>query len=111
MSSDLMEYFNKRSRLGILSTSSTDERVDSAVFGSPNMIDEKTVLVATAKNRTFTNLLENPNAVYIIVERCSESPNETNTNMETAIPVLNKNTCGRRLNFLIFRNNFISLST
>jgi hypothetical protein len=24
---------------------------------------------------------------------------------------LNKNTCGRRLNFLIFRNNFISLST
>ena len=29
----------------------------------------------------------------------------------TAIPVLNKNTCGRRLNFLIFRNNFISLST
>jgi MEDS: MEthanogen/methylotroph, DcmR Sensory domain len=31
--------------------------------------------------------------------------------IETAIPVLNKNTCGRRLNFLIFRNNFISLST
>jgi membrane-associated protein len=29
----------------------------------------------------------------------------------SAIPVLNKNTCGRRLNFLIFRNNFISLST
>jgi hypothetical protein len=28
-----------------------------------------------------------------------------------AIPVLNKNTCGKRLNFLIFRNNFISLST
>jgi ABC-2 type transport system permease protein len=31
--------------------------------------------------------------------------------LNTAIPVLNKNTCGRRLNFLIFRNNFISLST
>ena len=30
---------------------------------------------------------------------------------QTEIPVLNKNTCGRRLNFLIFRNNFISLST
>jgi hypothetical protein len=88
MSSDLMEYFNKGSRLGILSTSSTDGRVDSAVFGSPNMIDEKTVLVATAKNRTFTNLLENPNAVYIIVERCSESPNETNTNMETGSSVM-----------------------
>jgi predicted HTH transcriptional regulator len=34
-----------------------------------------------------------------------------NINNATAIPVLNKNTCGRRLNFLIFRNNFISLST
>jgi division protein CdvB (Snf7/Vps24/ESCRT-III family) len=28
-----------------------------------------------------------------------------------AIPVLDKNTCERRLNILIFRNNFISLST
>jgi len=32
------------------------------------MIDEKTVVVATAKNRTFVNLLENPNAVYVIME-------------------------------------------
>jgi chromosome segregation ATPase len=29
----------------------------------------------------------------------------------SAIPVLNKNICGRQLNFLIFRNNFITLST
>jgi len=60
---NLMEYFNKGPRLGVLSTSSNDGQVDSAVFGSPHMIDEKTVLVATAKNRTFANLLENPNAV------------------------------------------------
>jgi hypothetical protein len=32
------------------------------------MIDEKTVVVATAKNRTFANLQENPNAVYLILE-------------------------------------------
>jgi hypothetical protein len=36
---------------------------------------------------------------------------EEKAEAEAAIPVLNKNTCGRRLNFLIFRNNFISLST
>ena len=88
MSSDLMEYFNKGPRLGILSTSSNDGRVDSAIFGSPHMIDEKTVLVATGKNRTFTNLLENPNAVYIILESCSDSSNETNTKMEPGSSVM-----------------------
>jgi hypothetical protein len=31
--------------------------------------------------------------------------------VHSAIPVLDKNTCERRLNILIFRNNFISLST
>ena len=64
----LMDYFNKEPRIGVLSTSSKDGKVDSAVFGSPHMIDEKTVLLATAQNRTLTNLLENPDAVYLIME-------------------------------------------
>ena len=64
----LMDYFNKEPRIGVLSTSSKDGKVDSAVFGSPHMIDEKTVLLATAQNRTLANLLENPNAVYLIME-------------------------------------------
>ena len=68
MPANLIEYFNKAPRLGVLSTSSSDGRVDSAVFGSPQMIDEKTVLAATANNRTFANLLENPHAIYTIME-------------------------------------------
>jgi hypothetical protein len=88
MPANLMEYFNKGPRLGVLSTSSNDGQVDSAVFGSPHMIDEKTVLVATAKNRTFANLLENPNAVYVIIERCSDSPKEENMNMEPGSSVM-----------------------
>jgi Pyridoxamine 5'-phosphate oxidase len=79
---NLMEYFNKAPRLGVLSTSSKDGKVDSAVFGSPQMIDEKTVLIATAQNRTFENLMENPNAVYMILEQCLESPREENINIE-----------------------------
>lgn len=82
MPANLMEYFNKAPRLGVLSTSSKDGKVDSAVFGSPHMIDEKTVLIATAKNRTFANLMENPNAVFMILEQCSDSPREENINME-----------------------------
>jgi hypothetical protein len=46
------------------------------------MIDEKTVLMATAQNRTFTNLIENPNAVYLIMEQCSDFPKGEDINME-----------------------------
>jgi hypothetical protein len=68
MAGKLMEYFNKQPRLGVLSTSSKSGAVDAAVLGSPQMIDEKTVTVALARGRTFSNLQENPNAVYIILE-------------------------------------------
>ncbi|AKB55016.1 MULTISPECIES: pyridoxamine 5'-phosphate oxidase family protein [Methanosarcina] len=68
MSSDLIDYFNKSPRLGVLSTASTDGKVNSAVFGSPQMIDENTVIAATADNRTFANLQENPYALYTIME-------------------------------------------
>jgi hypothetical protein len=68
MTAKLFEYFNKQPRLGVISTSSKDGKVDSAVYGSPQMIDENTVLVALAKGRTFSNLQENPNAVFMIME-------------------------------------------
>lgn len=88
MSANLMDYFNKAPRLGVLSTSSKDGKVDSAVFGSPQMIDEKTILIATAQNRTFANLMENPNAVYMIMEQCSDSPKEEDMNLEPGISVM-----------------------
>jgi hypothetical protein len=68
MPENLIEYFNKSPRIGVLSTSSTDGRIDLAVFGSPQMIDEKTVIAATADNRTFANLREDPYAMYAIME-------------------------------------------
>lgn len=68
MAGKLAEYFNKQPRLGVFSTSSKDGKVDSAVYGSPMMIDEKTVTVAMAMGRTFSNLRENPNAVFMIME-------------------------------------------
>ena len=68
MTVELMEYFNRQPRLGVISTSSQDGRVDSAVYGSPQMIDEKTVIVALARGRTWANLQDNPHAVYMIME-------------------------------------------
>jgi hypothetical protein len=69
MAEKLAEYFNKQPRIGIISTSSKDGKVDSAVYGSPQMIDENTVIVALAKGRTFANLQENPNATFMIMEQ------------------------------------------
>ncbi len=72
MTSKLMDYFNKQPRIGVLSTSTKDGKADSAVFGSPHMIDEKTVVVATGNNRTFSNLQENPYAMFLIMEPGAE---------------------------------------
>src|SRR3989304_3095972 len=68
MDGRLMDYFNKQPRLGCLSTSGKDGKVNVACFGSPRMIDERTVVMALRKNRTFDNLKENPNAVFMIME-------------------------------------------
>jgi hypothetical protein len=64
----LVEYFNKSPRIGTLSTADKAGKVDSAVFGSPRMTDEKTVVMGLGKNRTLTNLQQNPYAMYLIME-------------------------------------------
>lgn len=68
MSSKLMEYFNKQPRIGTISTAGKDGAVDVAVMGSPQMTDEKTVIVGSGSNRTLANLQQNPYAVYMIME-------------------------------------------
>ena len=68
MSKALMEFFNKRPRLGTLSTADRNGRVNSAYFASPEMIDEKTIVMGSTKNRTLSNLQENPHAVFLVME-------------------------------------------
>src|SRR5512136_1086664 len=68
MSSKLMDYFNKSPRIGTLSTADKAGNVDSAIFGSPRMTDEKTVVMGLGKNRSLANLQQNPLAVYLIME-------------------------------------------
>ncbi len=65
---ELMAIFNKRPRIGTLSTANTKGEVNVAVFGSPQMIDENTVVMGIGKNRSFANLKENPKAVFMVVE-------------------------------------------
>jgi hypothetical protein len=65
---DVMDLFNKRPRIGALSTANQKGEVNVAVFGSPQMIDENTVVMGIGPNRSFANLQKNPNAVFIVVE-------------------------------------------
>ena len=74
MFANLINYFNRQPRIGTLSTASKDGQVDAACFGSPMMVDEKTVVMAVRKNRTFANLQENPSAAFMIIEPSKTGP-------------------------------------
>lgn len=65
---EVMELFNKRPRIGSLATASIKGDVNAAVFGSPRMIDENTVVMGIGHSRTLQNLQENPKAVFIVME-------------------------------------------
>jgi hypothetical protein len=68
MSEKLIEYFNKQPRLGTLSTADRNGKINAAYFGSPRMVDEKTIFMGLGNNRTFANLQENPHAVFMVME-------------------------------------------
>ncbi len=70
---DVMEMFNKKSRIGALATSNKNGDVNAAVFGSPQMINEDTIIMAIGDNRSFKYLQENPKASFIVIEP-GESP-------------------------------------
>ena len=65
---EVMKMFNKETRIGALATVNRNGDVNAAVFGSPRMIDEETVIMAIGDNRSFRNLQENPKATFIVVE-------------------------------------------
>ena len=65
---EVMKMFNKETRIGSLATTNRNGDVNAAVFGSPRMIDQETVIMAIGDNRTFRNLQENPKATFLVVE-------------------------------------------
>lgn len=71
---NLIAYFNKKPRIGTLSTANAQGQVDVAIFGSARMLNEKTIVLETQNNRTFANLISNPNAVFCIVEPAQNMP-------------------------------------
>ena len=65
---EVMALFNKRPRNCLICTANTKGEVNVAVYGSPRMIDEDTVVLAVRNNRSYQNLQKNPKAAIIVVE-------------------------------------------
>jgi len=64
----VMEMFNRKTRIGALATADKKGAVNVAVFGSPRMIDENTVIMGIGENRSYRNLQENPKASFVVIE-------------------------------------------
>ena len=74
MSTTLMQYLNGQPKIGALSTADAQGRVSSACFGSPRMLDERTVVIGLGRNRTLANLQDNPRACLLIAEPARTLP-------------------------------------
>ena len=65
---DLREYFEQKRGKGILSTSDSSGRVNSAVYARPHFMDDGTVAFIMAHRLTHENIMSNPHACYIFLE-------------------------------------------
>ena len=65
---EIMAFFNKRPRNCLIGTTNGNGEVNVAVYGSPRMIDEGTVVLAARNNRSYRNLQENPHAALFVTE-------------------------------------------
>ncbi|MBE0617055.1 MAG: pyridoxamine 5'-phosphate oxidase family protein, partial [Proteobacteria bacterium] len=66
-SESVRDLVNDPRRVGVMSTTSRDGEPNAAVFGSPYMPDDLTLVMGLADTRTAQNLLETGKAVFLSV--------------------------------------------
>ena len=65
----LSEYFSNTEGEGILATADADGNPDLAVYASPHMVDDETLILIMAQKRSYANLQSNPKASYMFIEK------------------------------------------
>lgn len=65
----LSEYFQSADGIGVLATSDSDGNVDLAVYSRPYVIDENKIAFSMLERLSFSNILSNPKAAYMFIER------------------------------------------
>ena len=71
ISKEIFEIINKPGRVGVLGTTDKAGKPNVAYFGSPRLMEDGTLVMGLASNRSLGNLEENPFAVFLAI---SESP-------------------------------------
>ena len=66
---DLKTYFENTDGLGVLSTADTDGNVDAAIYATPHVMDESTIAFIMRPRTSFSNVQQNPRAVYMYIEK------------------------------------------
>ena len=64
----LNEYFENAEGTGILATADSDGNVDLAIYASPHMMDDETVVLVMSDKLSHANLQANPKAAYMFIE-------------------------------------------
>ena len=67
VSSKVKEYLSAQGKMNILSTCSKDGNNNVAIFGSLGLKDDSTIMVALGDNRSYANLMENPDAALLVI--------------------------------------------
>ena len=64
----LKDYFENTRGVGVMSTSDSKGKVDSAIYARPHIMEDGTLAFIMRDRLTHANLLENPYAVYLFIE-------------------------------------------
>ena len=67
----LKEYFDTTKGVGVLSTADGDGRVDAAIYGRPNIMEDGTMAFIMRDRLSHHNLKSNPHATYLFKEEGS----------------------------------------
>lgn len=65
----LSEYFETTEGTGILATADSNGNVDLAIYATPHMVEDETIVIVMADKLSYTNLQSNPKAAYMFIER------------------------------------------
>jgi len=66
---NLNDYFSSVEGTGILATSDDQGNVNTAVYATPHVIDDKTIAFIMRPRRSLANLQSNPKAAFLFMEK------------------------------------------
>ena len=65
----LTDYFEATEGTGVLATADSDGNVDVAIYATPHMVDDETLVLVMADKLSHANLQSNPKAAYMFIEK------------------------------------------